>query len=98
MIHDGRKGAASRECALERGDLLHKLSEIEWWLFGFDAELRELQWKARGDFEDLVHIGLFHPLGADLAQDIEHEGTGTYGFDVYAGTAGFLDRGGKDRD
>lgn len=84
--------------ALSRGDLLHELSHIEWRLVGLDAELRELEREGRGDFDDLVHVGLFHPSGADLAEDIEQQGASAYGFDICFGTTGFLRRAEIDRD
>jgi hypothetical protein len=103
MIHDGQKRERQRRgemrrAVLSRGDLLHELSEIERGLSGFDAQLRQLQWEARGDLDDFVGVGLFHPPGADLAQDAEHQGARANGFDVCAGAAGFLQRAGIDCD
>ena len=60
--------------------------------------MREVQGEARGDFHDLVGVGLFRPLGTSLAQDVEHQGSSGDGFNVYARAAGFLHRAGIDCD
>ena len=96
MIHDGQTEAGgagpTKQSAvvLSRGDLLHEFSEVERRLVGFNAELRELQRETRGDFDNLVHLVLFHPSGVNQAQDIEQQSARAYGFDIYAGTTGFL--------